>query len=462
MTKLKELEKRLRDEPDNLGLRVALAGAFVEAHRRDDAVELYRSVAIAYREQGRLHQAIAVCRSVLELAPGDASCHALLAAMETPVPRARTEPPPPVAKPPPEPPPLLPPEPDEDENGDDDDDSDDDGSDVQRLSLADLLPARPSLSDITPLPTPVPYEVAEPTLPPKLGYRDLPPSMREQLPDELAHVAVLEGLAAAAHRISASLLAGVPADDDLIEATEAGGDITIANDLDDREDDALVRPDLDAVPPPAPADPHAALDRLGTLRPTIPLSPAARRAAGISETGPLLPKRPSVSRILAVDDEKTQPREVPRQLRPATVPGGPATDPLDSALLRAVPAGHRAAVLARFHPRIAGVGTTVIRRGESGHGLVLVVRGRLDVHSERADGARVSLEAIGAGDYIGEISLLARAPAPAYVVAAVDCELQVLAADELYELIAAFPALRAEVRTTAERRIHQHDQLLRM
>jgi hypothetical protein len=81
VTRLKELEKRLRDEPDNLGLRVALAGAFVEADRRDDAVELYRSVAIAYRAQGRTHQAITVCRSVLELAPHDASSQALLTAM---------------------------------------------------------------------------------------------------------------------------------------------------------------------------------------------------------------------------------------------------------------------------------------------------------------------------------------------------------------------------------------------
>lgn len=81
MSKLKELEKRLRDEPDNLGLRVMLAGALHEAGRLGDAVELYRSVAIAYREHGRIQQAITVCRSVLEIAPDDASCQALLATM---------------------------------------------------------------------------------------------------------------------------------------------------------------------------------------------------------------------------------------------------------------------------------------------------------------------------------------------------------------------------------------------
>src|SRR4051812_32510058 len=107
MSKLKELEKRLRDEPGNLGLRVVVAGALHETGRRDDAVELYRSVAIAYRDQGRPQQAIAVCRSILELAPDDATCKDLLAALlasqpaprESPAPASRLSPPPSVFRP---------------------------------------------------------------------------------------------------------------------------------------------------------------------------------------------------------------------------------------------------------------------------------------------------------------------------------------------------------------------------
>src|SRR5437764_5199430 len=105
MTKLKELEDRLRDEPDNLGLRVMVAGALHDAGRRDDAIELYRSVAIAYRDQGRPQQAITVCRSVLELAPEDAACQALLAALLA----SQPEPAPPALPLPPRPsPPSLP------------------------------------------------------------------------------------------------------------------------------------------------------------------------------------------------------------------------------------------------------------------------------------------------------------------------------------------------------------------
>ncbi len=76
--KLKELEKRLKHEPTNLGLRVTVAAQYQGAGRTRDAVELYRSVALAYRDQGRTQQALAVCRSILELVPEDPACKKLL------------------------------------------------------------------------------------------------------------------------------------------------------------------------------------------------------------------------------------------------------------------------------------------------------------------------------------------------------------------------------------------------
>src|SRR5215208_4544435 len=108
MTKLKELERRLRDEPENLGLRVVVAGALHEAGRQDEAIELYRSVAIAYRDQGRPQQAITVCRSILELAPDDAPCRELLAVLLASqpwpeVPEPRHSPPPAAYRPSPPP-----------------------------------------------------------------------------------------------------------------------------------------------------------------------------------------------------------------------------------------------------------------------------------------------------------------------------------------------------------------------
>jgi hypothetical protein len=80
--KLKDAEKRLKQEPNNLGLRVQVAGMMREAGRSLEAVELYRSVALAYRDQGRTQQAIAVCRSILEIAPEDSACQGLLAILQ--------------------------------------------------------------------------------------------------------------------------------------------------------------------------------------------------------------------------------------------------------------------------------------------------------------------------------------------------------------------------------------------
>lgn len=80
--KLKELEKRLKHEPSNLGLRVQVAGMLREMGRSVEAVEHYRLVALAYRDQGRTQQAIMVCRNILEIAPEDAACQGLLAMLQ--------------------------------------------------------------------------------------------------------------------------------------------------------------------------------------------------------------------------------------------------------------------------------------------------------------------------------------------------------------------------------------------
>jgi len=111
---IKELEKQLRKDPENLVLRLKLAAAYREAARTGEAVALYRSVAVAYHSQGRLAQAIAVCKSVLEIDPSQRETQALLAELD--VMRGAAPPPPPSGGPevpslvgaPPEPPPRPP------------------------------------------------------------------------------------------------------------------------------------------------------------------------------------------------------------------------------------------------------------------------------------------------------------------------------------------------------------------
>ncbi len=457
--KLRDLEKRLAKEPDNLGLRVTLAGALCEAGRNGDAVELYRSVAVAYRDQGRTHQALVVCRAVLEIAPGDLGCQALLGELV-----ASQEAPPAVEMEAGTPPPREMP----------------DGSDERSVAtgtggggrqpkassippLAAPRPLRPSVpvpapgprpsvpvpapgprpsvpvpaprpsGETTPLPKPVPHHVYDPTAGRERVDLTAPPfggaDGRAQVPaidpdDDLPAVegaqtrpgadpprAQVTGLAQAARRISGLL------GPDSSETPRFPGE------------------DIDDLPTPPPRLP-------GWTRPATPTEPVdlAREPTG-DISGDITGDEPD-------DGDRTQPREL-------------QDNPLAGPFFAKIPPEKRAAVLARFEARSVRAGTVVIRQGETNHPFFIVVSGTLSIRVDRPDGSLIELEPITDGDYVGHAALLARQPSAIKVVAAFDCELLALAARELYELAGAFPALWAALKDTAERRYRELDAKLK-
>jgi hypothetical protein len=321
-------------------------------------------------------------------------------------------------------------------------------------SSGDLVgePKRRSSGDVTPLPQPLPYHVADPTTSSlqRVSRSDLPQTWQ----DELAAYPEIAGIANAARQISASLIAASPPDDD---------------------DEFAFEPDTGRVrrtgPVASPSDPQLATE-VDQIPPTGPGD----------DDDPTLPPRTGPVPRSSGEDETTEPRDLPARTRPPligrapsppAVPAGPlhsvlpsiaaqtaAPGPRASAVFAPVPPQSRTAVLQRFRRRMAATGMTVIRRGESGHGLVLLVRGRLELHGVRADGSLVALGSIGPGDYIGEVSLLAHAPAATQVVAATESEILVLAAADFYEVTGAFPALWAELKDVADRRARDHAQRL--
>lgn len=450
MTKLEELEKRLEDEPDSLGLRVLLAGELHDAGRRADSIEMYRSAAIAYRDQGRTQQAITVCRSVLAFAPDDELCKPLLAQLI-----ANRITPPRLPRPP------LP--------GPDADDSGepfatiDDGAD----------PTRPSSSDVTPLPAPLPHHIAHPTLSsiPVVAPGDLPFSLEDELVMQGRHPRIA-GIASAAREISATLISRQRLDDD-----------DVCGELETRRLPRITADDLRKIsePPPVvktaeiavprvpdlpelaePPEPPEPPDLPEPLPEPLPDLPGAGASDGDDE--PTLLPAPSDS---SVDDEATRPREAPgagpadvRRRPPSIAPPTTATGPLSGAFFARVPPRSRTAVLQRFRRGIVAAGTPVIERGETGHGLMVVVRGLLEIHAERADGTLVVVGAIAPGEYTGEASLLTRTPAPASAVAAVDSEVIVLSESDFYEVTGTFPALWIELKAVAERRAREYERLL--
>ena len=439
--KLRDLEKRLAKEPDNLGLRVTLAGALCEAGRNSDAVELYRSVAVAYRDQGRIHQALVVCRAVLEIAPGDLGCQALLAELvatqEAPVAVEMEAGTPPLREMP-------------------------DGSDERSVAtgtgagprqpkassippLAAPRPARPSVpvpapaprpsttpfrpsaaltaggkpppsGETTPLPKPVPHHIYDPTA----GRERIDPDPEDLPAVEGAQTrpgadpprAQVTGLAQAARRISGLL------GPDSSETPRFGpGE------------------DIDDLPTPPPRLP-------GWTRPATPTEPVdlANESSG-DISGDITGDEPD-------DGDRTQPREL-------------QDNPLAGSFFAKIPADKRAAVFARFEARNVRAGTVVIRQGETNHPFFIVVSGTLSIRVDRPDGSLIELEPISDGDYVGQGALLARQPSAIKVVAAFDCELLALAPRELYELAGAFPALWAALKDTAERRFRELDAKLK-
>jgi hypothetical protein len=393
---LRELERRLDREPSNLGLRVQVAGLMHQTGRTPEAVELYRSVALVYRDQGRHRQAIAVCHSILDIAPQDAACREMLASMAIP-----DEPTPPPARGTPS---------------------------LNRetpLPRQSDEPKRRSSIEPTPLPSPVPYHVADPTS----GLQ------RTRASDTGAPVvegeatrpggtdkvqrSPLSGLAEAARQISG-----------LIARADASGpahDEDVASALETRKRPRITTEELAKIVAPPPTAPMEAVD-----------IETAEHAIGTADSSldPVLTPPPDG------EDEPTSPVSlIPGRTRDT------ARTILDGPFFAALPPDARGKVLARFARKTVAAGTTIVRQGDRNHPLFVVVRGRLD---QRVDNRL--LAPISANEYVGETALLARAPAGAHVVAAVESELLVLAAKDFYELASAYPALWAELKATAERR----------
>ena len=341
--------RRLRDEPDNLGLRVQVAGALREAGRHDDAVELYRSVAIAYRDQGRTQQAIAVCRSILEFAPNDPVCEALLEGM--------------LDKP----------------------------SDREIDHTPD--PARLSPMDLTPLPVPLPYHIADPTA--RLLERF---SASELEVTGVPHVPHRPDSEEATH----------PEYNRAIAAMDSSHDEDLAVELDTRKRPRIETGEMAKISGPPPTVPVMLVDLDDDSVATLPPPPSR-----------------------AADDELTVPREVPDHDQTAAATRG--------AFFTSIPTDRRPGVLARFVRRTLPAGSTIVKSGETGHPLVLVERGVLEA---RVGGDEpVTLARIEAGDFYGEATLMSRTAARMSLVAASEVELLVLSARDFYELTSLFPQL---------------------
>jgi cAMP-dependent protein kinase regulator len=122
-----------------------------------------------------------------------------------------------------------------------------------------------------------------------------------------------------------------------------------------------------------------------------------------------------------------------------------------SAILRAVRAEERPALIERFVTRAFEPGDVLIEQGETAGGLHLIASGEVFVARQEGDETLVLAE-LGPGDIVGEVSLVLRKPSTARVTAKHATLCLHLPREDFLELIREHPAILGELYELAVRR----------
>jgi CRP-like cAMP-binding protein len=508
---VKDYERALKLEPDNLVLRLKLAAALRDAGRAADSIAMYRSVALAYHQQGRLVQAIAVCRSVLELDPEQAEMRALLGQLDAARTGGSNEDPTKLAEHLHAPTPHRRAAPDDMTPAQVRPGARRDGRPQFPLSRRapdeDPWSAR-SLGDGEVSPMGLPATPVDAPVPGALelgdGHRTEPP------PGDAARAST-----PSFHQLHAALVDAFdePTSEPITHpgAEEPGVELPRAFDRPFAHALANLAPDGSTIEPPLSifSDlPPAALAELAqrmTLRHVVAGAVVVREgdpgdSCYIVQSGSVRvlkrDARPDVARLgsehvevarlgpgalfgefaLLADRrrhasvqalEPSELFEIPRRLLrelAATYPGvGPALERLYrerlvSTLLTSapffapLPLEERSALMARFVPQRVEGGEAIVREGERGGGLYLVVLGSVEITKKREGQRALLLGTLTEGAYFGEISLLRGTVASATVTAAGPVELAQLPPPAFYAVMSTYPILWDEVRREAQRR----------
>ena len=120
-------------------------------------------------------------------------------------------------------------------------------------------------------------------------------------------------------------------------------------------------------------------------------------------------------------------------------------------LFRTLDAARIAAVAGVLRARRAERGERLIRKGDHGDSMYFIVSGEVEVDQE--NGAPKGR--LGAGDFFGEIALIADRTRTATVNALIPCKLLVLHKDEFESFMEEHPDLRDAVRVAASKRLQE-------
>jgi len=112
-----------------------------------------------------------------------------------------------------------------------------------------------------------------------------------------------------------------------------------------------------------------------------------------------------------------------------------------SPMLSSLPPSQRAELLTRLERRSLARGDALVRQGHDSDGVYLIASGQVQVRASEQSGEELVLAQLGAGDVVGEISLVLRRPATADVLALSPTVALLLRRDAFQEVVREHPTL---------------------
>ena len=129
-------------------------------------------------------------------------------------------------------------------------------------------------------------------------------------------------------------------------------------------------------------------------------------------------------------------------------------------IFQSLPATEIDAIAARAAMRRVGRNEVILRRGDPNGGMVVIMSGRVRISVVSEDGKEATLSVLGAGEVLGEMSLLDGEPCSADVTAQEDCVLLVIERGQFLAILRANSGLCLHLMTLLTRRLRRANSAL--
>jgi CRP/FNR family cyclic AMP-dependent transcriptional regulator len=144
----------------------------------------------------------------------------------------------------------------------------------------------------------------------------------------------------------------------------------------------------------------------------------------------------------------------------ATDPGARRAALSRTQIFQSLPAEELDAIVHRTAMRRVVRNDVVMRRGDPNGGMVVIMSGRVRISVVSEDGKEATLSVLGAGEVLGEMSLLDGEPCSADVTAQEDCVLLVIDRGQFLGLLRANSGLCLHLMTLLSKRLRRSNSAL--